>query len=165
MNAAPRASESTEKQSDTPKAEGAKVTQILAHYEAPSLLNLAVVAFLIAILPSVVISFIFVMLDFHPVVTSDFLFVYLGIVTGVAVAAWNTFLGQGVEDKPLLFFISVLMVFAAIFGLIAALVGSGYSPIVLDVSVAFLLSGLFWILAHTFNVATRLPRTTVPGLK
>jgi hypothetical protein len=100
------------------------------------------------------------LLDFRPAITEDFLFVYLGIISGIAVAVWTVFLQTDVPQKHLLFFVAILMISSAILALVATLIGPADTATLVDVSIAFLLAGLVWILVHTFLAGKRYLRVS-----
>lgn len=115
-----------------------------------SVLRRAAVAYSLTIGLSLSLAWGFVQASFHPQISSDFLFVYLGIVSAVAISAWSTYLQTSRKgDWPFLLLITIVMCFAAILALIAALAYPKATSSLLDFSLSFLLIGLIWILIQS----------------
>lgn len=102
--------------------------------------------FLVLVLAPTAIAAVFVTSNFRPSISQDFLFLYFGITSAVATAVWSTFvLAEKSLDKRHLFFPTLLLLAAAIVSLFAAISATAETPVLLDTSASFILSGLGWM--------------------
>jgi hypothetical protein len=90
-------------------------------------------------------------LSFNPTVSEDFLFLYFGITSALAVGVWSTFVLAGRHDKSTVFVVTVLFEGAAFGALFAAVVGTGSARIPLDFSISVLIVGMLLQSYHSFT--------------
>lgn len=127
------------------------------------------ISFCLTFLPSLLVAYVLVSLNFHPSITEDFLFVYLGIVSGVAVSVYGTYVQAKRADVPLLLDLTIMVDMSAILALLAALSYPRWTSVLIDSSLSFLFVGLVWLLGHSIahaantNWRTRGREGAAPG--
>jgi hypothetical protein len=92
-------------------------------------------------------------LFFSPSLSEEFLFLYFGITSALALGAWSTLVLAGPEDKDSIHLLWILFGVAAIISLLAAFLGTRYARYPLDVSADALLTGIIFLFYHAYRHA------------
>ncbi len=104
----------------------------------------------VVVLPYVVVG-TFVFYYFHPQISIDFLFLYFGIASALAVGAWSTLVLSETKDTAIIYVVSTTFNLAAFAALIAMVLGPSGAANVLDFSVTSLTVGMATLLYHSYT--------------